>query len=425
MPSRMTRRESLAAASALALGSVASSRVLAAPPDAAPREKKPVAAIVTSYYNVSHADVIVTKILEGWQRDGGPGPDLRLASLYMDQVSPHDIGKDLAARHQVRLCKSIDDALTFGTDELQVAGVLLIGEHGDYPHTSDTHQHMYPRRRFFEETVAAFERCGQTAPVFNDKHLSYRWDDARWMVDKAQEMKFPFLAGSSLPLTRRAPLLELPLDCELDEALAIGYGPLESYGFHALETLQCMIERRRGGETGAASVQAVRGDAIRAAQKEGLWSGDLFAAALATFPGDRRDNGEWVHNEMSAAYLVPRRDGLRTSVLMADGLSPGFAFAARLKGQREPVATWFQLQDGGCFPHFAYLLQAFEATVHAGRAVYPVERTLLTTGILDRAMHSLAQDGERLATPELQIAYRGADWPFANHPRATLQVPIE
>lgn len=73
--------------------------------------------------------------------------------------------------------------------------------------------------------------------------------------------------------------------CEIEAAATIGYGGLESYGFHAIEAHQCMIERRRGGETGVVSVQAVTGDEIRKAESAGLWSSELFAAALKQLPG--------------------------------------------------------------------------------------------------------------------------------------------
>ena len=53
---------------------------------AAKREPLPIAAIITEYRNNSHADVIIGKILEGWQQDGGAGPDLKVAGMYTDQV---------------------------------------------------------------------------------------------------------------------------------------------------------------------------------------------------------------------------------------------------------------------------------------------------------------------------------------------------
>ena len=388
------------------------------------KEKLPVAAVVTVYQKNSHADVIVGKILEGFQQDGGVGPGLRLVSLYVDQVSPRDLSQGMAEKHGFRLAKTIDEAITLGSDQVQVAGVLSIGEHGNYPFTPDTKQHMYPRRRFFDEIVATFRRCGKSVPVFNDKHLSYRWEDARVMFDTAKKMKFPFLAGSSIPVAWRQPQLELPRDCEIEAALTIGYGGLESYGFHSIEGHQCMIDRRRGGETGVESVQAVTRDEIRKAESAGLWSSELFAAALKQLPKSPQDSDKWTAKDNSAVYLLQHRDGLKSAVVMASGLVTRQAIAVKLKGRAEPLATLFQLQENAPFGHFAYLVHAFEETIRTGRAAYPVERTLLTTGILDRVMHSLAQEGKRLETPELAVSYQPADWPYANHPKSTLLLPL-
>jgi len=391
----------------------------------------PVAALITAYYPVSHADVIVSKILEGYQRNNrDPRPGLKLVSMYVEQDHKDDISRSLAKKYDVRLCRSIEEAITLGTDRVQVAGVLGIAEHGNYPLTPDTQQKMYPRRRFFDETVATFDRCRKVVPYFNDKHLSYRWDDARAMVETARQRKFPLLAGSSLPLTWRLPVLELPRDCEIEEALTIGYGPLEDYGFHALEAHECMLERRRGGEAGVKAVEVALGKQIRETGKAGRWSSELFAAALRVFPGDR-DATAWdpltVEFEnprhQPAAYLLDHCDGLKSAVIMAAGLSGGFSFACRLRGETTPRACWFKLQDWSVFGHFSYLLEAFEATIRQGKSAYPVERTLLTTGILDRCMQGLAAGGSRQETPELAIAYQAAGWGFANHPQSRLILP--
>lgn len=253
---RSTRRDVLKAGLATALGGVLHGSLVRKARADGDAEKLPVAAIVTIYTPNSHTDVIVGKILEGYQQDGGVGPDLRLVSMYTDQVPEKDLSRQMAAKHRFQLATSIDEAITLGTNQLQVAGVLSIGEHGNYPLTPDTKQHMYPRRRFFDDIVATFRRCGKSVPVFNDKHLSYRWQDAKYMVDTAREMKFPLLAGSSVPVAWRRPAVELPRGCEIEAALTIGYSGFEVYGFHALEAHQCMIERRRGGETGMAAVQA-------------------------------------------------------------------------------------------------------------------------------------------------------------------------
>ncbi|MDZ4683796.1 MAG: twin-arginine translocation signal domain-containing protein [Planctomycetaceae bacterium] len=414
------RRDFLkAAAATTALSALAGGTRL----HAADRPALPVAAIVTVWFRHSHTDVIVGKILEGWQHDGGPGPDLKLVSMYVDQVGESDLSRQKAERHGFQLARTIDEAITLGSNQVQVAGVLSIGEHGDYPTTPDTKQPMYPRRRFFEQIAAAFQRCGKVVPVFNDKHLAYRWEDAKFMVDTAGERNIPLLAGSSVPLAWRMPPLELDRNAELESAITVGYSGLEIYGIHALEAHQAMIERRRGGEAGIVSVQALQGDAIHRAAAEGRWPVELFQTALATLPGAPQAQPDWTTKNETALYLLEHRDGLKSAVVMIGALAPEFAFAAKLKGRPEPVATWIRLQNNPPHGHFAQQLRAIEETIHTGRAVYPVERTLLTTGTLDRLMHSLAQHGTRFDTPELAIAYQPTDWPFANHPQTRLKLP--
>lgn len=378
------------------------------------RRKLPVAAIVSVYTPNSHADVIVGKILEGYQQDGGAGPNLELVSLFTDQVPSQDMSREKARKHGFRLSETVDDALTFGTDRLQVAGVLCIAEHGQYELTPETGQRMYPRRRFFDDVVRTFRRCKQVVPLFNDKHLAYRWDDARAMYETAKELSIPFLAGSSLPVAWREPSFSLPAGTEIEAAISIGYGGFEDYGFHALEAHQCLLEKRRGGGMGIRTVQALKGEKIRESEAAGEWSSELFAAARKLMPGRPEDTANWRPGENSAVYLLEHQDGFRSAVIMANGLADQFTTALKIEGQTEPVGTWFRLQEVPPFGHFACLLRAVDHTFQTKKATYPVERTLLTTGILDRIMQSLAQDGRRIETPELQIEYSPTDWPFAN-----------
>src|ERR1043165_7248432 len=193
-----TRREFLGRVGGAVTAAVSTPQMLVtAAGNSAPKN---IAAAVTVYTHNSHADVIVSRLLEGYNLDNkSPRPNLKLVSLYLDQIPQNDIGQKLAATHGVRVCKTIDDALTLGGKVLAVDGVLLIGEHGQYA-TSETGQVMYPRRRFFEETIAVFRRSRKVVPVFSDKHLSWNWTDAKWMYDTARELKVPWMAGSSLPL---------------------------------------------------------------------------------------------------------------------------------------------------------------------------------------------------------------------------------
>src|SRR5947209_13026159 len=93
----LTRRAFGVHAGALLAGSWAAALPGAEP--SARRERLPVAAIVTAYRRDSHADVIVGKILEGFDQAGGEGPALRLAALYTDQVPEGDLSRDLAKKH--------------------------------------------------------------------------------------------------------------------------------------------------------------------------------------------------------------------------------------------------------------------------------------------------------------------------------------
>src|SRR5438093_9442598 len=184
------------------------------------KAKKPVAGIVTEYRRWSHADVILTKILDGYNLDGGAGPNLRLASLYVDQFPEKDMSRDLAKKYKFTIYNSIEGALTLGGKSLAVDGVLCIGEHGNYP-SNEKGQVLYPRRRFFEGVCKVFEKSKKSVPVFNDKHLAATWKDAKWMYDRARELFVPFLAGSSLPVTWRKPPLKLPMGCEITEAVQV------------------------------------------------------------------------------------------------------------------------------------------------------------------------------------------------------------
>ncbi len=189
---------------------------------------KKIAAIVTTYFPYSHADVIVTKFMKGIPTDEELCvPRVELASLYLDQIDARDIGQSLAGWHRVPIFQSIRAALTRGGSELAVDGVLLIGEHGDYPH-DEQGRHMYPRRYFFEQIAGVFASSGRSVPVFIDKHLAYNWTDAKWMYDRAHSLNVPLMAGSSLPTCWRQPWLEHELETPLEAALSIGYRGVES-----------------------------------------------------------------------------------------------------------------------------------------------------------------------------------------------------
>jgi hypothetical protein len=286
-----------------------------------------------------------------------------------------------------------------------VDGVLLIGEHGDYP-LNEKGQQLYPRRCFFEQIAAVMATTRRSVPVFCDKHLSYNWHDCLWMVERARALGIPFMAGSSLPFAWRRPWLELEKGEPIREAVAIGYAGLDIYGFHALETLQCMVERRRGGETGVAAVTCLEGDDVWNAAKGGDWWRDLADAALETI--ERKPDGKPAEQcRNPVLFLVEYRDGFRGAVLMLTGYVQDFAFACR--DDRGIRAAEFYLQPGAPHAHFSYLSLNVEEMLVTGKPSYPVERTLLTSGVLEAALDSRHQGHVRLETPHLDVCYESYD----------------
>src|SRR4051794_16591163 len=313
--------------------------------DEAPRKR--LAVVTTVWRYGSHAWHMAERFLVGYPSRGAwHRPALEVVSAYVDQKTERDLSRGRSEEFGFPIYPSIAEALRCGGKRLAVDAVLIIGEHGDYPDNA-IGQRQYPRYPFFRQVVEVFRQDGRTTPVFNDKHLSWKWEWAREMVDTSRELGFPLMAGSSLPVTWRMPSVDMPSGADVEEVLCIAYGGLDSYDFHALETIQCMAERRRGGETGVAAVQALRGAAVWRAMAEGSWHAGgwdprLFEACLArsqtlaqpeTF-SDRYPSTEqirtWVRDPV--AYRIEYVDGLKATLLMFNGLVRDFTFAARLKG---------------------------------------------------------------------------------------------
>jgi hypothetical protein len=198
----------------------------------------------------------------------------------------------------------------------------------------------------------------------------------------------------------------------------VGEGGSDAMDFHALEGMQCMVERRKGGETGVAAVQMIEGDAVWKAGEQGRWSKDLLTAALSRsdtpqgltiLDGRTQDlvaNGELpklVKNP--AAYFIERRDGLRTTLLMLNGAIKDFNFAARVKGMRGIQSTQFLLSPVPNVTYSACLVAKIEEMFATGKAPYPVDRTLIVSGILEACLTSRLQGQKRLETPQLAVRY--------------------
>lgn len=364
----------------------------------------------------SHAQHFIDRFLVGYGWNGGwRRPEVDLVSLYIDQFPEGDLARGTAARHGVPIYPTIADALTLGGSQLAVDGVVIIGEHGKYPR-NEKGQTLYPRHAFFKEVVKVFEKSGRSVPVFNDKHLSTNWAECVEMVEDSRRLKFPFQAGSSLPVTRRIPAVDIPVGTPLVESVCAAYGGMDSYDIHGLETAQCMSERRRGGEVGISRVLALKGEAMWSHASKLPQTCRLLEAALSrshnlpvkegyptgavTFDWARRvfPNG-W-------AYFIEHRDGFRTTLFMLE--IRDFNYAGLEKGGRVHSCQMYlpmPTHGSSTADFFNPQIRHIERMVVERRQPYPVERTLLTSGMTLAGVESFHR-GAAVETPEMAVRYR-------------------
>jgi hypothetical protein len=389
-----------------------------------PAEPKRIAIVATVYRYLTHAQHMGDRFLVGFPYQGTwHHPNMKVVSLYVDQKPAGDLSVERAREFGFSVYPTIAETLRCGGRKLAVDAVLIIGEHGEYPR-NEKGQILYPRYEFFSQCAKVFEEDGRSVPVYNDKHLSYSFEKAKAMVETSRRLKFPMLAGSSLPVTWRLPAIELPIGCQIEEALMVGVGGSDPMDYHALEAMQCMVERRGAGETGVRSVQLIEGEEVWKAGTSGRYSKELLTAALCrsdTPLGLTVEDGrtqdlvgsgllpKLVKNP--AAYFIEYRDGLRATVLMIDGAVRDFTFAARLKGATPFQSTQFLLSPEPNVTYSACLMRKVEEMFETGVAPYPVERTLLVSGVLESCLTSKVQNHERLETPHLTVAYRAPRGP--------------
>lgn len=387
-----------------------------------------IAVITTVYRPLSHTDVIVSRWLEprptdpqfGWPRDGQSQPATQIASFYIEQFHQEgrniDIGREKAAHYGVPIYATVAEALCLGTGELAVNGVLLIGEHGEYP-TNEWNQKLYPRRQLFDAIVAVFRESGRGVPVFNDKHLSYDLASAHHMFGTALEMGFPLMAGSSVPVAGFAAPWNVAPAAELREGFGVFFRGADINGYHDIEWLQSLVAARAGGESGIESVTAYTGESFENALAEGAWSHDLMRTAFeaahknsaqtyldALKESDRKRQP----HPLTAALVFRHRDGFQSTYFFSAVQPAEFLVAvAEKNGTLHGGCSHLSRSSSAQFcPHFAVLCAHIEEFFESGQTPFPLEHSLMTTLMTRAACHALTTPGEVRHTPELDFAYR-------------------
>jgi hypothetical protein len=347
-------------------------------------------------------------------------PRFDVASVFIDQYPEADLGKQRLEKYGLKSYPTIAESLTLGGSKLAVDGVVIIAEHGDYP-TNEKGQRRYPRYDWFKQVVKVFEDSGRSVPVFNDKHLSTQWDECVEMVSDAKRLGFGFLAGSSLPVTWRLPSIDMPWGVPLRESVCVCYGGVDSYDFHGLETAQCMSERRQGGEVGIQSVLALRGEKLwtELAKPQRQTTQQLMVAALTRSHNLPVDGGypiapvtiDWARKALpdTIGYFIEHLDGFRTTMFLA--AIRDFNYAGMRKDTGEIVSCQMYLpmptQSATTADFFNPLARHIETLVLTGNSPYPIERTLLTSGMVIGGVESLHRGEQLYETPEMKVRYTG------------------
>jgi hypothetical protein len=406
-----------------------------APAQAARDSSRPViklAVLGNTFHLGSSLQTLTDRFLVGYPWEGDwHVPNVQVVSMYIQpkpasetgpaygagRIAPHSVEHDVmvegrANEFNFRVCRNIPEALRCGGDKLAVDAVLSVLEQGDYPRNHKG-QVLYPRYDYFQQCAQVFETEGRAVPYFNHESLSFSFHEATDMVSTAERLQFPLMAGSSLPVTWRIPDVDLPFGAQVEEAVVVGIGGMDNADFHGLEALQSLMERRKGGETGVKSVQFLEGDDVWAAGDAGRWSKELLSSAQSRSDAlqgltvlDGRPQNMVAAGVLPqlvrdpAAYCIEYNDGTRATLLLLNGADADFTFAARLPGQGK-IATQFFRGPKPNVTYSASLASKIEQMYTNHRAPYPVQRTVLTGGILEACLTSRLQENKKIETPHL------------------------
>src|SRR5690606_33646552 len=103
-------------------------------------------------------------------------------------------------------------------------------------------------------------------------------------------------------------------------------------------------------------------------------------------------------------FVIDYADGLRANMLTLNDAVGEWSIAWRHDDGRHE-STLFYTQERRPFNHFSFLTQGAEQMMLTGKPAWPVERTLMVSGLLDACLISKLQGGKVLPTPHLTFAY--------------------
>ena len=384
-------------------------------PDANARtpQKRPRIAFLTTFWDPpkTHADAISTKLIDGYWWEGAHKESrVDVVAVYIHQLEASTGGQKVCKSKNIPIYKTVTEALTLGGKELAVDGVVIVGEQGTYP-SDQKGRWLLPRWWIYNQVIRVFEQSKRSVPVFNDKHLSYNWNEARWMFDKSRELNFPLTGGSSMPIKYRKPEIEIDIDTPIKYSIVVGPAWDEGNIFHAIDVLQSFVERRKGGETGVRSVQSIRGPETWKWAERNPWALRLLDSVSKFF---ELKPGHFQKNSRPNVCVIDYNDGTKAAVINALGGEVGWTYAGEIEGRDEPtiISMSFDFGPRGQYhvsnsqPHWIIEMMM------TGKEPFNAERLLLSTGITNHHMESnweggkYSDVGRRIKTPALNIKYR-------------------
>jgi hypothetical protein len=343
-----------------------------------------------------------------------------VASVYINQFDTSLLGQKVCKAKNIPIFKTVGEAVTLGGKELAVDGVVIVCEHGNYPTDLKGHW-LLPRWWIYQQVIRVFEQSKRSVPIFNDKHLSYNWDDAKWMFDKSRELNFALSGGSSIPLYYRKPEIELAIDTPIRNSIVLGGTADEGAIFHCIDVLQAFVDRRRGGETGIKSVQSIRGPETWQWVERTPWASSLLEAVRKNF--DLKP-GYFQEGRKPAVCIVEYNDGTNAAVIAGSGV--GWTYAGEIEGQKDPTIISMLGWPGPISQYHAANAHEHWITemMLTRKEPFNAERLLLSTGIVNHYMDSNWENGRysaigrRVETPYMNMRYRSTHGPlFETGPR--------
>ncbi|CAN5494383.1 hypothetical protein BH10ACI4_BH10ACI4_31700 [soil metagenome] len=416
----LTRREMLGMTS---LAGVAALTGIAPQAVAQAAQKRPRIACLVSFWGLptSHADWIINKLLDGYWWQGAHTPSrVDVVSVYIHQFDTSLLGQKICKAKNIPIYKSVGEALTLGGKELAVDGVVIVAEHGNYPTDLKGHW-LLPRWWIYQQVIQVFEQSKRSVPVFNDKHLSYNWDDAKWMFDKSRELNFPLTGGSSIPTYFRKPEIELAIDTPIINSIVVGSAPDEGAISHCVDVLQAFVDRRKGGETGVRAVQSIRGSQAWKWVEENPWAANLLEAVRKNFS---LKAGHFQEGMRPGVCIVEYNDGTKGAVISGEGV--GWTYAGEIAGQKDPTIISMLGWPGPVSQYHAANGHEHWITemMLTRKEPFNAERLLLSTGIVNHYMESNWENGRysavgrRIETPFMNMTYHSTHGPlFETGPR--------